>query len=160
MSVNTRRVRGRRRLRFRSFDEARADIEHLRDHPYRRLGNWNLAQIVMHLGQVMHGSIDGAREPVQFPLPARILGWLFLRPYSLHVGIPAGIRLPPSATLEFMFDEAELNAAIDRYVTGAERLVRESKRAVHPLIGTLTPEQWNKFHLRHCEHHLSFLIPE
>ncbi|MCA9135463.1 MAG: DUF1569 domain-containing protein, partial [Planctomycetales bacterium] len=27
----------------------------------------------------------------------------------------------------------------------------------HPVLGTLTRSEWTGFHLRHCEHHLSFI---
>ena len=29
----------------------------------------------------------------------------------------------------------------------------------HPVIGRLSAAQWNKFHLRHAELHLSFFVP-
>jgi hypothetical protein len=31
--------------------------------------------------------------------------------------------------------------------------------AEHPLFGWFTPEQWEQYHLRHAELHLSFLLP-
>ena len=114
----------------------------------------------MHLGKVMHGSIDGAQEPVRFLLPARIVGRLLLRPHLIHVAVPAGIRLPPSAAREFFFDEAEFGEALKRFDSAIARLAKETTREPHPLIGKLTPAQWDKFHLRHCENHLGFVVPE
>jgi hypothetical protein len=160
VTINTRKVTGRRRLRFRDYAEAQADIQALRDRPHRPLGNWSLPRIVMHLGEVMHASIDGAQTPVKFPLVAQIAGRLFLRPYLLNVRVPAGIRLPRAAAQQFFFDEAEINAAVERFDSAVVRLGRETNRFVHPLIGRLSPAQWDKFHLRHAEHHLSFLVPE
>jgi hypothetical protein len=160
MTINTRRVRGRRRLRFANLEEVVADVRQLHAGPHRLLGNWTLAQIAKHLGQVMHGSIDGSPIPFQFPLPARIVGRLVLRPYFLHVAIPKGIRLPRAATEQFMFADCEFAEAMDRLETGVARLAKETNRAVHPLLGPLSPAQWNLFHLRHCESHLSFVVPE
>jgi hypothetical protein len=135
VTVNTRRVRNRRRLRFHDFDEVQADIAQLRATPHCALGNWSLAQIVMHLGQVMHASIDGSQEPVRFSLPARILGRLLLRPYVIHVAVPRGIRLPPSAAREFFFDEAEFDEALQRFDSAVVRLAHNTPLPPHPLIG-------------------------
>lgn len=160
MTVDTRRVRGRRRLRFGNLEDVLADVRHMNAVPHRTLGNWSLAQIAKHLGQVMHGSIDGSPTPVKFPLVARIAGRLFLRPYLLNVAVPRGIRLPRAATRLFMFDQAEFDEALHRLETGVVRLKQETRRVPHPLIGRLSPAQWNKFHLRHCELHLGFVVAE
>jgi hypothetical protein len=160
MAIDTRRVRGRRKLRFDNLDEVLADARQLHTIPYRTLGNWSLPQIIKHLGQVMHGSIDGSSAPIRFPLPARILGRVFMRPYLLNVAIPRGIRLPGKGSRLFMFDECEFDDAFDRLQTGVARLKSETRRVPHPLIGKLSPAQWNQFHLRHSELHLSFVVPE
>ena len=158
--INTRRVRGRRRLRFRDFDAMLADVRRLQHAPHRQLGNWSLAQIVKHLGRVMHGSIDGSREPAQFPLVSRIAGRLFLRPFLLNVAVPAGIRPPAAVRREFMFDHAEFDEALGWLESGVDHLGKETHRVVHPLLGRLTPAQWDKFHLHHGEMHLSFIVPD
>lgn len=158
--INTRRVRGRRRLRFRDFDEMLTDVRQLQYAPHRQLGNWSLAQIVKHLGRVMHGSIDGSREPAQFPLLSRIAGRFFLRPFLLNVAVPAGIRPPAAVRSEFMFDHAEFDESLGWLESGVERLGKEPHRVVHPLLGRLTPTQWNKFHMRHSEMHLGFIVPK
>lgn len=157
--INTRRVRGRRRLRFRDFDALLAEVRQLHTAPHRALGNWSLPQIVMHVGQVMHGSIDGSQAPAEFPLPARIVGRLFLRPLLLNVAVPAGIQPPAAVRREFMFDQAEFDEAFACLETGVQRLGRQGTRVVHPLLGRLSAAQWDKFHLRHAEMHLSFIVP-
>ncbi len=160
MTVDTRRVRGRRRLHFSDLNEVVADVSSLHTRPHHLLGNWTLAQIAKHLGQVMHGSIDGSATPFQFPLLARVAGRLFLRPYFLHVAIPKGIRLPRTATKLFMFEDGDFDDAMHRLETGVARLQQETARVPHPLLGCLSAAQWDKFHLRHAESHLSFVIPE
>ncbi|MBX9787841.1 MAG: DUF1569 domain-containing protein [Pirellulales bacterium] len=35
----------------------------------------------------------------------------------------------------------------------------ETRRVPHPVIGRLSVDQWNRFHLRHAELHLSFFVP-
>jgi hypothetical protein len=158
--INTRRVRGRRRLRFSDFDELLADVRQLHAVPHRALGNWSLAQIVKHLGRVMHGSIDGSEAPAQFPLPARIVGRIFLRPFLLNVAVPAGIQPPATVRREFMFDRAEFDDAWGWLESGVTRLRQERTRVVHPLLGRFSAAQWDKFHLRHGEMPLSFIVPK
>ncbi len=40
------------------------------------------------------------------------------------------------------------------------RLKTETKRGAHPVLGKMNVDEWNRFHLRHAEMHLGFLIPE
>ena len=39
------------------------------------------------------------------------------------------------------------------------RLQTETQRAPNPVLGPLSIEEWNQLHCRHCELHLSFLVP-
>ncbi|MGD9720722.1 MAG: DUF1569 domain-containing protein [Pirellulales bacterium] len=160
--INTRQVRGRRKLRFHDFDELLVDVRRLHAGPHRQLGNWSLAQIAKHLGRVMHGSIDGSPsgDAVQFPLLSRIVGRLILRPFLLNVAVPAGIKPPDAVRREFMFDQAEFDDALACLETGVARLRQETTRVIHPLLGRLSPAQWDKFHLRHSEMHLGFIVPQ
>jgi hypothetical protein len=36
----------------------------------------------------------------------------------------------------------------------------EPQRFPSPFLGELTREQWDQLHCRHCELHLSFILPE
>ena len=49
-----------RRLDFHSFDEILADIDHLHAVGYRRSGNWDLSQILEHLGEGVRTAIHGS----------------------------------------------------------------------------------------------------
>ncbi len=158
MPVNTSRVSGRRKLRFRDFGEVRADILDLHARPHRALGNWSLAQIVKHLGQAMHGSVDGPSFTV--PLYLRVVGRLLLRPYMLNVKFPSGFRLPRAAARLLVFEQADFDEALDRFDTGIAHMAASQQRMVHPVVGKLSPAEWDRFHLRHCEMHLGFLVPE
>ena len=37
---------------------------------------------------------------------------------------------------------------------------QETPRHPSPLLGHLTPVQWEQFQLRHAEHHLSYAVPD
>lgn len=41
-----------------------------------------------------------------------------------------------------------------------ERLKQETPQALNPGLGRLTVDEWNAFHLRHAELHMSFVTSE
>jgi hypothetical protein len=158
-AVDTRQVRGRRKLRFHSFDEVLADAARLRDTPHRQIGNWTLGMVLKHLGNGMIGCVDG--KPFNVNWKIKLIGPIVLRPILLYVRFPAGFRLPrraaevliPSTDVPYEEGLAQLQA-------GLARMAETNQRIAHPVIGRLNVRQWNKFHLRHAELHLSFLVPE
>lgn len=148
----------RRNLRFRNFDEVLAEAERLHLAGCRPLGNWSLGQTLGHLGRAMHGSIDG--PPFNIPWYLKIIGRIFFRYWMLHVRFPAGFRLPRRAEEKLVPPPISFEDGLATLRSGIERLGRETRRVPHPLIGSLSPAQWNLLHLRHAELHLSFLVPE
>ena len=156
VSIDTKQVEGRRTLRFTSLDDILADAEALAEVERRALGNWTLGQVCQHLAQPMDFCIDGF--PFTLPLPIKIAGRL-MKGRFLKKGFPTGAPLKgPTGVLipqEVLPTEglAELRRAINR-------LKREPQRVPSPLIGRLSREQWDQFHMRHAELHLSFILPE
>ncbi|MGD9649133.1 MAG: DUF1569 domain-containing protein [Pirellulales bacterium] len=157
--VDTRRAQGRRKLRFHSFDEVLADAAHLRDTPHRQLGNWTLGMALKHLGNGMIGCVDG--KPFQVNWKMKVLGPILLRPILLYVRFPAGFRLPRRAA-EVLIPSGDVpyEEGLAQFQAGLARMAETDQRIAHPVIGRLNVRQWNKFHLRHAELHLSFLVPE
>lgn len=161
MTVKTAGVAGRRRLRFTSLDAVLADAERLAAGGTRQLGNWTLGQNLMHLATVFEKSIDGTNfRP----------GWLFRRvgrlvvPYWKHWvlrrGLPAGIRPPvwmfkEVAPSDLVTTEEGLRAL--RRAVG--RLKTESERDWEQSFGVFTRDEWDRFHMRHAELHLSYCVP-
>ena len=177
MAVQTSKVAGRRRLHFESLDEVLAESERLTAGRYRRLGNWTLGQILMHLALAGDKSIDGTiagRSGLFFKsaegkmtrprwfvrLPAKPF-FLVVKWYLRRWGPPPGIRPPacfwkeiaPITGGEGLTDEEGL-AAFRRAVG---RLKSDNAR---DLEGLMTREMFDLYHLRHAEMHLSFIIPE
>ena len=72
----------------------------------------------------------------------------------------AGFQLPEAMAARLVPDPqitseqglADLRAAV-------ERLGNEPKRVPNVVLGRLTREEWDRFHLRHAEMHLSFVSP-
>ncbi len=157
MSVDTKKVTGRRPLHFDSLDDILADIERLNQGKIRALGNWTPGQVLKHLSVVMIWCLDGA--PIRPPWFVRIIGW-FMKNRFLRNPMPAGFALPKDAAAHLIPGETSWEEGIQTIRGAIQRLKSESQRMPSPFLGALTREQWDQLHCRHSELHLSFLVPE
>ncbi len=152
----------RRRLRFASLDEVLAEAERLATVPTRQLGQWTLGQILTHLSLAYEKSIDGTdfRPGRLLRLVAKVAVPLWKR-WVLRHGIPAGIR-PPN----FMFREVapppvvSTEDGLRTFRRAIGRLKAEPNRDWEQCFYAFTRDEWDQFHMRHAELHLSFLVPE
>lgn len=148
----------RRKLRFRNFDEVIADAEKLNTCTYQTLGNWTLPRAVGHMGQAMLGSVDGT--PFFVPWWMRLAGRFYFRRRLLRGPFPAGFKLPRRAEAKLVPQgELSFDEGMQRLRAGLSRLAETDQRIPHPVIGKLSVDEWNTFHLRHAELHLSFFVP-
>ncbi len=158
--VNTSRA-DRRRLRFNSLAELRAEVERVaaadRAGALRRTGNWTTGQVFGHLTTWME--FAWTPNPLKPPWLVRFIA---ARQKNKHLNkaMRPGARIPgveggTLGTKPTAMDEglANLRDAIDR-------LEREAPTCPSPLFGMLTREEAIKLNLRHAELHLSFLHPE
>jgi len=158
-AIDTKRVGGRRKVRYRSYQEILDDAHRLAAGPHRSLGNWSLGQVLKHLGNAMQGSVDGQGFPVKWYL--RWLGPIVIKPRLIKGPFPAGFRLPLRAAEKLVArDTTTFDEGMAALLAGIERLQRETSRASHPVAGRLTIDEWDQFHLRHAEMHMSFVVPE
>jgi hypothetical protein len=157
MTVDTKRVGGRRAVRFRSFDELLAEAESLAAGPTESLGNWSLGQALKHLALSMDLSIDGG----DFDVHWLIRGFIrtFLRRRLIHVRMSPGVRLPPPMAEQLVPGETSVEEGLSELQRAVERLRRDSRRRPHPLLGKMSLAEWEQFHLRHAELHLSYILP-
>lgn len=155
MSVNTKRVQGRRNVRYASFDELLADARRLAEAEPRALGNWSQGQIYDHLARAINASIDGAGFSIAAPL--RWIASRFLKRRFLERGLPAGFKAPPRAQ-KYMPGETSTADGLAALEAAIERLQQETTRTPHPAFGELTRGEWDQLHLRHAELHMSFLV--
>ena len=159
MSVKTGSVKERRTVRYESLDELLAEAEALTGTNFKLSGNWTLGQILKHIALVLEASIDGGLAPV--PVPIKIVAKLLMRNKFLNGSIPAGFKIPSSGRDKFEPSaDVTTEDALEHLRRGVERCKSEDKRAPHPVFGDLTPDEWNRFNLRHAELHLSFVIPD
>jgi Protein of unknown function (DUF1569) len=159
--VDTRKVAGRRALRFESIDQIMADVDRLveaeRAGRLKCLGNWTLGQTLGHLATWAEYSYDGA--PVKAPFFIRWAVWL--RKRSLLYGpMRAGIRIPGIKGGTLATEPMPLDEALGRMRRAMDRLKCEAPSAESPLLGLLKHEEWIALHSRHAELHLAFLIAE
>jgi hypothetical protein len=157
--VNTAKVTGRRQLRFERLDDIITDIDRLQTSPHlKTLGNWNVDQILNHLAKAMTKSIDGFDN--RMPAPLRLLMRVVMKRRILNKGMTPGFKLPSKAAAEMHTPPATAAEAFANLRRAIERLQTETNRAPSPFLGRMTADEWNRLHCRHCELHLSFLVPE
>lgn len=144
------------RCHFSNLDSLRTHLLRIERNNHATSGNWTAAQNFYHLASAFEGSITGL--PMGYPKLVRLV----IRPFRWVVTsyrfppwlpIPTAIkhRLAPPENVDFDEQRSRLLASIDAFeeYTGTH--------PSHPVLGTMTHREWIGFHLRHCEHHLSFI---
>ncbi len=146
-----------RRLEFKDFPEALAELERLHRGGYVKIGQWDLGQACDHLTYFVQGSLDG--HPYRVPWLFKVLlGRLVLRRILKVRRVEAAGTTPQKPLPAPGGDEA---AAVERYKQAIGRLQRhQGELHDSPFFGHLTPQQWHDLHLIHCAHHLGFLMPK
>ncbi|HVX16098.1 MAG TPA: DUF1569 domain-containing protein [Pirellulales bacterium] len=157
MIVKTSQVTGRRQLCFESFGDLLLEAESLAQGDVVMLGNWTLGQVFLHLSLSMHASIDGLRADVTWW--QRLVVRLLYGRRLLSGPMPAGLRLSPETASVLLPPPIGVDEGLATLREAVERLSFETERARHPLLGDMSLDQWDSFHLRHAELHLSFARP-
>ena len=134
----------RRTVEFRSLDDVLGEIERLRKHGYDRAGNWSLGQVCNHLSQEVDLSLGKPIRWIPRPLQSLMLGSFLRVAFLGKIGTAFGMRLP---TIRPQNEPIEDDVGIQRLQENFERLRQPDNEHLHP------------FHLWHCRHHFSFLIP-
>ena len=157
--IDTRHVAGRRSLRFDTLDAVLADAESMASRPHRTLGNWTLGQICWHLARWMHACIDG------FGFGVPLLLRPFLRPTRRWIkhnlltrGMSVGIRLKGGAADQYIPPPIPDEEGVESLRRAIARLKADARRHPSPLLGPMTCQEWDQWHCRHAELHLSFVV--
>jgi len=147
----------RRDLRFERIDDVMPDVERLLDGS-QTCGVWTLGQILSHLATAIRLTLrpeppDRARDSD----PARLRMEAVRRRRFFQSGrFPEGVEVPHPALRPPSDSEAGVEAHSLRLAI--EQLTRaEGPFPAHPLLGTLSRQEWIDFHRIHCAHHLSFV---
>ena len=146
----------RRTVRYSTLSEVVQDAEHLIGN-HHTVGHWSFGQICQHLAKVMDASIDGfgftAPWWVRWFIAPIIKNSFFTKPMK------AGFKLPKRASALLPDDSITADEGLRKLRAGVERLSHETPTAPHPVFGKLASEEVTQGHLRHCEMHMSFIIP-
>ena len=147
----------RRQLDFKSWPEALADIDHLHRAGYDRAGNWDLSQIVDHVGEGLRTALRGNDHRAAWII-RKFFGPMILQRILRQRRMKAGIKVPQWWLPGPTHDES---AAIDQFRSEISAFQAMTTTPFpHPFFGALTKQQWNDLALIHAAHHLSFLIPK
>jgi hypothetical protein len=157
MSVNTTKVKNRRKVEYASFDELLADARRFGAGPIKTLGNWSPGQIFRHLALSYNQSVEGF--PICFPWHMRLVARLFKKKF-LSGSMPAGFSMPAEVAREVAPPVTSVAEGLAELEAAIARLKTTSRRGTHPMFGQLTPEEWNAVHLKHASLHMSFLVAE
>ncbi len=157
MPVDTKTVTGRRVLRFESLDDILSELASLEGKQLKTLGNWSAGQILAHVAVPMNAAIDGMKFAV--PWYIRTFARLFKKKI-LSGTAPPGFKLPKAAEAELIPGPTSVEEGLAAVRKAINRLKTESHREPSHFLGPLTVEEWNQLNCRHCELHLSFIVPE
>lgn len=157
MAIKTTKVQGRRTLKFSSHQDVLADAEQMSAGSVKALGNWSAGQIFLHLAKSLDDSIDGSdvKIPWYLKIPARLM-----KKKLINGSMPPGLELPAEAAKVLVPGPTSIEEGLSELQSAIARVQRDPKRAIHPVFGVLTDEEWTKLQLKHAALHLSFLVPE
>jgi hypothetical protein len=134
-------------------DRVLARIERLRPDSKPGWGKMDAAQAMAHCALAMETATGDAT--LSRPLPVRLFGRLFKRsmlspkPYARNAATHP--QLVVKTPKDFDREKARLVASIRKFHDGGPA---SAARYVHALLGRLTGEEWDRFLLKHLEHHL------
>lgn len=144
----------RRQLDFRSWPEVFADIDQLHRTGYVRAGNWDLSQILEHVGDGLKTAVEGNKNQGPWIVRKLIGPFLFRRMLRTRK-MKAGIKVPDWWLPGPSHDES---ASVDQFRSTVSAFQKMPGPAQpHPFLGNLSKADWNELGLIHAAHHLSFL---
>jgi hypothetical protein len=100
-----------------------------------------------------------ATEPsnAQFPWLLRTLG-PYIKRFVISRPFAAGFKAPKGGGL--IADPQQAAVGVRALEQAIERFRAATQYRNHPVFGPMTPDEWRRFQMRHCDLHLSFLVPE
>lgn len=146
----------RRTVRYSTLSEVVEDAEHLLGN-HHTVGNWSFGQICQHLAMAMNASIDGFG--FQAPWWVRWLIAPVVKNSFLTKPMKPGFKIPGYGKSLLPDDSMTAEEGLRQLKAAVERLSHETPTAPHPAFGHMASEEIMQLHLRHCEMHMSFIVP-
>ncbi len=142
----------RRELRFKTFEDALAELDRLEKGPVETLGRWSHYQILTHCAGAVEKSMDRFSNRAPW-LVRQTLGrwtkWRILRQGFFNPGM--GKQKPDRVEGDAKAAAVKLRESIAKF------RAHQGPLDEHPFCGPLTREEWEKFHLYHLADHLGYL---
>lgn len=146
----------RRTIRYSTLSEVVQDAEHLIGN-HHTVGKWSFGQNCQHLAKGMNASIDGFG--FQAPWWVRWLIAPVMKNSFLTKSMKAGFKLPKNGLPQLPNDSVTAEEGLRQLKAAIERLSHEVPTAAHPVFGKMASEEVIQLQLRHCELHMSFIVP-
>jgi hypothetical protein len=146
----------RRTVRYATFSDVVQDAEHLLGN-HHTVGHWSFGQICQHLARTMNATIDGFG--FMAPWWARQLIAPFVKNSFLIKPMKPGFNLPKAGAALLPDDSITAEEGLRQLKAAIQRLAHETPSAPHPFFGKLASEEIVQLQLRHCELHMSFIVP-
>ncbi len=148
----------RRELRFKTFDEARAELARLEKGPVETTGNWSYFQILTHCAKGAESSVTSFSTLKPWLL-RRIVGPIALKKLFKDGFIPAGIGAKKGVKVERL--EGDEKAALARLRKALDAFEKhEGPWGEHPFFGKLDKKKWTLLTSLHLANHLSWAKPK
>ena len=152
MTINTKKVKGRRKVRYESLDDLLEEAKRLSQGETQTLGNWSPGQIYKHFAWALDSSIDGI--DFSMPAPLRLIMTVLFKNKFLNKSLPPGFK----SVEKYIPEETSTEEGIALLEEAIQRQKQETSRVPHPAFGNIGVDGWNRFHLRHAEMHMSFIV--
>ena len=145
------------KLKFTQLQDVRAYVQQITADNHTATRKWTAAQNFYHLAAAFEGSLEAlpAGYPRLVRLMVRPFRWVVIRfrfPPLLPIPNSARSKLEPPADTVFSVQQNHLLQAIEQFESFS------GTHPPHPVLGELSRAEWTGFHLRHCAHHLRFLV--
>lgn len=146
----------RRSLAFADFDALLAEIDRLHDGGYEKLKQWDLSQMLEHVGMGMKAAMRGSK--FKAPWVVRLIAPLILKKILRGKQMRENVKVPKAILPGPSRDEAK---AVEEFrsLVGEFRDYRGALHP-HPFFGSLDSKTWRELTLIHAAHHLRFLSPK
>ena len=148
----------RRELRFKTLDDARAELSRLEQGPLETTGNWSYYQILTHCAKGSESSMTSFASVKPWFL-RRIVGPIGLRKVFQQGFIPPGVGVKKGVKVERVEgDEKAALANLRKTLDDFEK--HEGPWAEHPFFGKMDKKKWTYLTALHLANHLGWAKPK
>ncbi len=143
----------RRRLAFDRIEAIMPEVDRLIA-GHATVGRWTLGAICDHLAKTIHLALDSPPADAPATREQVVNRRLFFRapafPEGQSMALPAQTPTP---------DADPITASQSLRDALARLAAHDGPFPAHPVLGSMTRDQWLLFHARHAAHHLAFAVP-